>query len=393
MTPSRILVLLLPALQAFRMARRGAIAVLFAVMMIPLILATGAAVDFARLEVLRTSLQSVVDGAALAGASALCLSTGSTSAVTVAKDYFTQGVTSLATTATVSSPAVTVPSTIQVTVKATATLQYSFMNLIGSTLSVPVTASAEGPAYQLQVTKSGGFTSTAYDADSIYFYTVTGGTPPSSTASMTLLFTNDSSLDPNWAADNATAKAIRIGANDSVGFALINRTGARTGYGNNGYGAVPGSTHMFYSSLAVPSSIAYASPGTYTTGAVTTTTILLGLTTTSCKKTPITTTVTDYSALIVNGSNIVNCNLHPCTTLSNGVVLENNLLVGNPAACSTPATATKTCLQLEANPLHFAWNDMGGSPDDDNYLDAVYTVQCVPTSTVTTQPNSVILVQ
>ncbi|NPD69192.1 hypothetical protein HN018_02210 [Lichenicola cladoniae] len=397
MTPSRIMNSLQSALTVFRTAKRGAVAVMFAVMMIPMILATGAAVDFARLEILKTSLQSVVDGAALAGASALSLPTGSSSAITVATAYYNKGVASLATTATVSSPTVTIPSTIQVTVVASATLQYSFMNLVGSGLSVPITASAKGPGYQLQVTKTGGFDAQAYDGNSIYFYKVSGNTVPSST-SLKLLFTNDPAVDPDYQVDNTKPKAIQVGPNDSVGFALINKTAARQNYSPNGYGARAGSTHYFYSSLSTPSSLEYKPQPTFTTGKTkTTTTSKNGHTTstTTCTNTAIKTTVTDYVTGIANGTKIQNCNAHPCTTLDNGVVLQNNLVVGNNNACSTPATATRTCLQLQATPLLFAWNDMGGGVDDYDYQDANYTVTCVPTSTAGTaipQPNSVTLV-
>lgn len=367
----------------FAAARGGGVAVLFALMLIPLILATGVAVDFARIEILKTALQSVVDGAALAGASALSLSTGSTSAVTVATDYFNKGVAALATTATIGTPTVTVPSTIEVTVTVTATLPYSFTSLISSGLSVPITASAEGPAYQLQVTKTGGFSSSAYDSDSVYFYVASSdGTLPTTTSAMTLLFTNDPSVDANYANDNASAKSIRIGGNDSVGFALVNKTGGLTAYGKNAYGAVQGSTHYFYSSAIVPSATAYPSQNSFYTG--TTSSNYWGKNTT-CNRTTITTTVTSY---VPTSSS--SCNAHPCTTLSGGVVLENNLLVGG--SCATQSTATQTCLDLYNNPLSFSWNDMGGGSDDFDYNDAVYTVTCVPTSSAT-QPSSVILVQ
>ncbi|WP_419728280.1 TadE/TadG family type IV pilus assembly protein [Lichenicola sp.] len=376
--------ILLSTLRSFGAARRGAVAVLFAVMIIPLILATGTAVDFARLEILKTSLQSVVDGAALAGASALNLSNGSSSAITVATDYYTKGVASLATTATVGAPTVTVPSSIEVTVSTTATLQYSFMGLIGSGLSVPITASAEGPPYVIQVTKTGGFTSSAYDSDSVYFYIVTGGALPATTASMNLLFTNDSSVDSNYQTDNGTAKAIRVSANDQIGFALVNKTGAITYYSPNGYGAAGNSVHYFYSSSSPPSSVAYPTQGNFYTGVTTTKKNKNGSTTTTCSQTRIGTTVTNYVS-----SETDSCNAHPCTTLNGSTVQENNLLVNG--ACSTPSTAVRTCLQLQANPVAYSWNDMGGGSDDYDYNDAAYTVSCVvATASSATAPPSVV---
>lgn len=375
--------ILLSGLRAFRNARRGAVAVLFAVMMIPLLLATGAAVDFARVEITRTSLQSVVDGAALAGASALNLANGSTNASAVATDYFTKGVASLATTATVSGPTVSIPSSIEVTVSATATLQYSFMSLIGRSLTIPITASAEGPPYVIQVTKTGGFTSSAYDSDSVYFYIVTSAGVPSTTASMNLLFTNDPSVDPNYQTDNGTAKAIRVNANDQIGFALVNKTGGITYYSPNGYGAAGNSVHSFYSSVSPPSSIAYSTQGNFYTGVTTTKKNSNGGTTTTCTQTRIKTTVTNYVS-----SETDSCNAHPCTTLSGSTVMENNLLVNG--ACSTTSTAVRTCLQLQANPVAYSWNDMGGGSDDYDYNDAAYTVSCAVSSASSTAPPSVV---
>jgi hypothetical protein len=240
-----------------------------------------------------------------------------------------------------------------------------------------VTATAEGPAYTLQVTKTGGFSSSADDSNSIYYYPVpASGTVPTSTSSMTLLFTNDKSIDPNYQTDNASPKAISIGANDSVGFALVNKTGGIAGYGSNAYGARQGSTHYFYSSLASPTSAAYSTEGRFYTGTQSTTTSN-GKSTTTCTTTAITTTNTTHAAL---GST------------TNKVVLENNVLIDS--ACSTSAMAVRTCAQLQAKPLNFSWNDLGGPSDDFDYNDADYTVSCVPsTDSAANQPRVVMLTQ
>ena len=132
--------------------RRGVAAVLFALALPPLLLATGAAVDFSRVGMMKTTLQSVADGAALAGASALCLSNGQTDATQAATDYFNKGTSLLAKSATIGAPTVTIPSSIEVTVTATATVTNTLMQLGGMSETVSVTSSAEGPAYQLQAT-------------------------------------------------------------------------------------------------------------------------------------------------------------------------------------------------------------------------------------------------
>lgn len=378
--PNFPLAKLVSVLSAFRTGRRGTVAVLAAIMLVPLLLATGAAVDFSRVEIVKRSLQSVVDGAALAGASTLAQSTDTTNAVNVATDYFNKGAASLNAVAIVGSATVSVPNSVTVTVSTTASLSYGFTSLFGGTLSIPVTATAEGPAYTLQVTNTGGFSSSAYDSDSVYFYTVAAsGALPTTTSSMTLLFTNDPAVDSNYVADNHAPKAISIGANDSVGFALVNKTGGITSYSPNGYGARQGTMHYFYSSMISPSSGAYPSQGTFYTG--TATTGYFGIS--GCNKKAIITTLASHTT--------ASCYPHPCATLSNKVVLENNLLVDG--ACSTYAAAVRTCLQLQQNPVSYTWNDMGGGTDDYDYNDANYTVSCVPNSdSDATQPNGVILV-
>lgn len=370
--------------------RRGVAAVLFALMLPTLLLSTGAAVDFARVGMLKTSMQAVTDGAALAGASALCLSSGQTDATQAATQYYTKGTVPIARYATINTPTVTIPSSIEVTVTATATLNNTLMRLVGMSETVSVTSSAEGPAYTLQVTKTGGFRSSAYDSDSIYFYNASNGAVPTTVASMTRLYTNDSKIDPNYTADNAASKNIAVGGNDYVGFALVNITGGVTGYGSNGYGAVQGSTHIFYTSLPIPAQIAYPSPGTFYDNQQLNFTYQ-GRPYAYCQQNKITGTVTDWTSTETNS-----CTAHPCTEMNGNVVLENNLLTGTGSAtpsCSTQSTSNLTCLQLYNSPVTFKFNDMGGGGDDFDYDDADFTVSCVPSTSGSTQPNAVILVQ
>ncbi|MGI4747375.1 MAG: TadE/TadG family type IV pilus assembly protein [Janthinobacterium lividum] len=377
----RFLDIFLKFVGSFRAARRGAVATLFAVLIVPMILAAGAAVDFGRLEVLRSSLQSVVDGAALAGASALNRSSASSDAITIATDYFTKGAALIASDAVISSPKVSEPSDIKVTVVATATLNNTLMSLVAKATKITVTASAEGPSYQLSVTKTGGFKTNAYDSNSIYFFDATTSTSATPRVSaMTLLFTNDSSVGST----STSTQTIGISANDNVGFALVNKTGGLTDYGTNGYGSASGKTHKFYSSLTTPSSSAYSADqqGKFYTGRSS-----YSNHTSTCTKTAI--TGTNNSPVTVASNS---CNAHPCTTLdNNGAVLENNLLIAG--SCSTQATATQTCLSLNKTALAFAWGDMGGGSDDFDYDDATYTVSCKPTASTENQSAVVVLVQ
>ena len=51
--------------------RRGAVAIITALALIPLLLATGGAIDFGRITVMRSELQQAVDSAALAAMAAV----------------------------------------------------------------------------------------------------------------------------------------------------------------------------------------------------------------------------------------------------------------------------------------------------------------------------------
>ena len=361
--------------------QRGVAAVLFALMLPPILMATGAAVDFARIGMLKTSLQSVTDGAALAGASSLYMNNAATEAQQAAQDYYAKGTVPISRYATVGAATVTLPSSIEVTVTASATLPNTFMRMVGMNEVVSVTSSAEGPAYQLQVSKPSGFTSSAYDSNSIFFYkTDSTGTPPSSSSAYTLLFTNDPNVDPNYQTDNAANKNISIAATDYVGFLLLNKTeGLKTysGSNTNAYGGQSGSEHLFFSSLPIPSSYAYSSQGTFYNGSLNS----KG----ACQTAAITSVVTNFVSTESGG-----CGPHPCTEMSGSTVLQNNLLVaGN---CSSQSTALLTCQQLYTNPVSFGWNDMGGPTDDFDYQNANYTIQCIPAASGPTQPSGVVLV-
>jgi Flp pilus assembly protein TadG len=133
---------------ALRRDRRGAIAVTMALLAVPIVMVTGAAVDYARLVQFKTQLQETVDSAALAGAAAFNGSSGSTNAVTVANNYLTANekelpghVGSLTTSVTTGTSGGDT-----VTVQATAHLGTTFLRVIASTLPVSASASALVPA-------------------------------------------------------------------------------------------------------------------------------------------------------------------------------------------------------------------------------------------------------
>ncbi|MGH6981990.1 MAG: TadE/TadG family type IV pilus assembly protein, partial [Stellaceae bacterium] len=72
--------------------RRGNIGMTFALLLGPLIMISGAAIDYSRLEQFKTQLQATVDSAALAGAAVYTSSGQHSNAVTAATNYVTSNV-------------------------------------------------------------------------------------------------------------------------------------------------------------------------------------------------------------------------------------------------------------------------------------------------------------
>jgi Flp pilus assembly protein TadG len=133
--------------------RRGAIAMTMAMLMAPILMTIGAAVDYARLEQFKTQLQATVDSAALAGAAAYTSTSQNSNAVTVATNYVASGVALLPAhvgtiTPTVTAAQVTTGNNAgnSITVSATASIGTTFMRIFANTLSVSANASALNPA-------------------------------------------------------------------------------------------------------------------------------------------------------------------------------------------------------------------------------------------------------
>jgi len=122
-------------------------------MLVPILMASGAAVDYARLEQFKTQLQAMVDSAALAGAAAYTATSQNSNAITVAKNYMTSNVALLpghvgTITPTVTASQVTTGGNAgnTVTVNATASINTTIMKIFTPTLSVSASASAVNPA-------------------------------------------------------------------------------------------------------------------------------------------------------------------------------------------------------------------------------------------------------
>ncbi len=253
---------------------KGAVAIIFGLMIIPLVLAIGVGVDYSHAVQFKAQLQSATDSAALAGASAYVSSdsTGQSLGTTAATNYMNNAITALPTnngvTVTV-TPGTTSSSgtttAFQMTVTATATISTTLMSLWKPTLSITTTATANNPIVT-GTFDTGGFSSNACDNNLVYWYIVpaNGGVPAAS--AVNLLWDNNNPNPP-------TNVKFSVAASQHIGFALKNVTAMGPGcnyggwnYGNNMYGAHPGDAQWFYSHLQPPALDWNIAPGGANTG-------------------------------------------------------------------------------------------------------------------------------
>jgi Flp pilus assembly protein TadG len=276
-----------------RSARSGAVGVAFAIMLVPLLLAVGSAVDYARMVHYKAELQNAVDEAALAGASVFLdpSATTQTQAKDVAQNYFyasfamtgdsNPSLVSVSATPNASgtiNPALETNGTenaYTVTVYASATIPTTFLAILNrAKLAITASATAGNPLITPQLTFS-NVSSSACDLNTAYLYQVpenaagTGydysKTPTFSVATGTYghytqgnyyyIGSSNSTLAPAPAGQTTPT----LTANQPLGFMLQNITNgnATTSNGScganvtgaNSYDAPNGGVQQFYSSL------------------------------------------------------------------------------------------------------------------------------------------------
>ncbi|SAL71826.1 hypothetical protein AWB69_08704 [Caballeronia udeis] len=252
----------------------GAIAVTFAVLLIPMALIVGAAVDYGRMVQFRSTLQSAVDQAAIAGAAVFTDPTRSATATQVATNYFNS--TLLPSSLSISPPTVSTNSngTINpalgnataytVTVSATAKVSTTLMSLVIPSVTITATGTAGDPVVTPQLVFT-NVNSVACDGNSAYLYEVPlksggGGYDYSSVPAWTTtgnLYNNYYMIGSSYQPLPSGQVLPAISANQPLGVALVNLTDGNTGNsgcgvtvtGANSYGAPYMSTQKFYSSL------------------------------------------------------------------------------------------------------------------------------------------------
>jgi Flp pilus assembly protein TadG len=360
--------------------KRGVTAIMFALMIIPLFLAVGAGVDYARAVQFKAQLQAATDQSALAGAAAYVSSgsAGQALGTTAATNYMNtatpalppnSGVTFTVTPGTTSSGGTIASFTMTVT--ATTTIPTTLMSLWQPTMTITTSATANNPIVTATF-DTAGFVSYACDTNEIYWYIVpaSGGVPAAS--AMNLLWSNNSSSPPSTA-------TFQVAASQQIGFAMENITGARPtslggcNYGNNYYGSHPGDTQWLYTSLQPPSADYDIAPGGANTGTH-----------------GVYETTQDCALVVEKGTTSGGTTTFPsapqgsCYTTSGNSENTYSSGGGNCNGCgsgpkmSTEMTnAATSCSNLSGNTYQYDWNDMGGNPDTYNYgNDMQYQFSC-----------------
>jgi hypothetical protein len=232
------------------------------------------------------------------------------------------------------------PAAYQVAVTATANVGTTFLGILIPSIPVTVSATAENPVVSAAANFS-GFSSSAWDKNTIYWYLIPPGSPNTYVPPA-------AALNAVWSnAGGVTAAPASVAASQKIGFALVNITGGLQGnYGTNQYGGVYQSTHTFYSSLPNPSSSVDGYNSTNNPG----------------------------DANGVNGNTGNNC------SLQTAIVPTSGTIPSVPSGSCYPNNSFQymapTCSQIGGQTIRYYWNDMGGNPDDKDYNDAEFSFSC-----------------
>lgn len=354
-------------LRAVSADRRGAIGVAAGLLFVPVVMVTGAAVDYARVEQFKTQLQATVDSAALSGAAAYVGASDSSTAETVAGNYITANENLLPShigtiTDTVGASQVSTGSNqgYTVTVNATGTIGTTFMRLVEPSMTVSASATAVNPMVTITLTAN-GFKSSAADGNTLYYWLISGNNTstvpnPNNFAASQMLASNIPG------ASNNQPVTLTVSASQQIGIALNNITGDLANYGCNQYQTAPagqwervnyqyqyvagtcqGSTQWFFSNVMPPSNNYYDTTANNSDD-------------------------TGYAAVAQN------CSLITATSSS----IPSTLTPPYGGSCynSLPANSLFSCSTANGQYITYYWNDMGGNPDDKDYNDAEISISC-----------------
>lgn len=338
---------------------RGSVMVMFAGMAVGLILLVGAGVDYSRAVQFKTSLQSLADTSALAGASAYVSAATAANGVIVATNYWNNGLSRLPPNSGIGTPTITTSSDasgyyVQVSVPAS-TINTTFLSLVMNSITAVVSAKAKDPIVSASVDMN-GWTSDAGDGNSVYWYKVPqDGSIPAFTQA------NIDNQTYNLIYSNVVATAptlsFSVAAAQQMAFAFVNQTALHSPGWNycNQYGGCTGSTHIFYSQLNNPN-------------AATSTQAPNGF---------------GYTSVVQN------CSLEVTAYTGTAPINPPTFGAAPGTSCSTPPATinpyfSPSCASMAGNSVHYSWNDMGGGSDDTDYNDGQYNFSCSMTGTPNT---------
>jgi Flp pilus assembly protein TadG len=367
------------SLARLRPDRRGVVAIITALLILPMVLAVGMSIDYARMAQSHTALQDAVDNAALAGATVYQAPGQSSAAVTVATNYFNAAqLPSMLTVAppTVSAASGTNGSSYDVTVTASATIVPAFLRFVKSSFTMTATATASNPAVRVTVSAF-SFNTGASDWNAVWLYPVPMnngqpdyGTIPSQSSfyevgsSCNASSNNYSSSSRCNGSMGATVSSTQtmpvIAATQPIGFAFQNMTAGLSGAGPNYYGSPTGHINWFYSALEAigqpPSQNTKYTYTTYSNGRYTTVTTTYP--TTSNSSTP------NCSLLVQK----LTTSTIPSDPPTSGCFSVTNTASGYPYTALS-------CAAMNGSTYIYWWNDMGGGRDS-AYNDLRYAVTC-----------------
>jgi len=243
--------------------REGAIGIVFAVLLIPLILSVGLAVDYGRGYMTARNLQGIVDSAALAGATVFDDPSREQLAIDTAQEYVTKEIATLPSNVRVGAPTITptispdcgvANPAYRVTVSVSATIGNTFMSLAAPTFPMTVTATAANPMVQFNIDVT-NFSAQGVDGNALYWYQVPDNGVAPWPGILNLIASNTPQLTGN--SGNTC-----VSGSQKIGFAFADLPGANTQYGSkyydyNTYGGAAGNTYYYYSTLFPPQIQAY----------------------------------------------------------------------------------------------------------------------------------------
>ncbi|MHB8285800.1 MAG: pilus assembly protein TadG-related protein [Caulobacteraceae bacterium] len=391
----------------------GSIAPIFAVAAIPLTIAVGAATDIGRTMDVRSQMQDMSDSAALAGATQFTQASNA-AAVTIAENFITASIKTLpgaptpVVTASCAAPTAGAVGTVsanvcdlgdstsgttitaQIKVMTASNVATTFAALVTPSVAVSTQSVAQGNIGRNVVFTLTNYNSSASDTDQIYYYSIPSTSVPASSASNSALLAYytwtpwttppaANLLLSNTSGFSNVSKTVQIPLGTAVGFALSNTTGT-----SNCYGQAMGVTKVYYSHREDAN-------GNYWDIAP----IKFNVCTTD------TSSITNYNSYLTTDSNgnnlLMPCNKSSTKCLSSATYNSSGTLANyvyyTDVSGAYKSKTSITDIPYNRNPLRFAstntdctqgdvqyqWDDNGGNPDDNDYNDDDFTVNCSTT--------------